>query len=59
MYAEVFRSPFEQSTKEEAMRVLNKIRDAHPEGSGWHEVRGYVEKLPNGKYRAVREQTKK
>ena len=55
IYSEVFVSPFEKDTESEALRVLNSIREAHPASSGWEEVRGFVEKLPNGKYRAVRE----
>lgn len=58
MYKEKFISPYEKQTEEEALRVLNEIREAHPNSSGWVEVRGYVEKLPNGKYRAVREHEK-
>lgn len=58
MYTEIFRSPYEKQTEEEALRVLNEIREAHPISSGWVEKCGYVEKLPNGKYRAVREHKK-
>lgn len=55
MYKEVFRSPIEKETETEAQKILESIREAHPESNGWKEIRGYVEKLPNGKYRAVRE----
>lgn len=54
VYVETFVSPFEKDTEEAANELLNKIRDAHPESSGWEEVYGIVEKLPNGKWRAVR-----
>lgn len=55
VYSEVFRSPFERDSEKEAERVLDAIRECHPASSGWKEIRGYVEKLPNGKFRAVRE----
>ena len=55
MYREVFKSPIEKETEEGAKRILDSIRKAHPESNGWREIRGYIEKLPNGKYRAVRE----
>lgn len=55
VYRETFKSPFEKETEEQAERVLESIREAHSAQYGWKEIRGYVEKLPNGKYRAVRE----
>ena len=55
VYREVFVSPFHKETERDALKVLQAIREAHPEKSGWKEIRGFVEKLPNGKYRAVRE----
>ena len=58
MYKEKFLSPMEKDTEKEALRVLNDIRESHPSSSGWREIQGYVEKLPNGKYRAVREHEK-
>ena len=58
VYHEVFVSPFHKETKDEALRVLQAIREAHPSTSGWKEIRGVVEQLPNGKYRAVREHAK-
>ena len=57
VYREVFISPFEKETEGDALRVLQAIRDVHPADRGWTEIRGFVEKLPNGKYRAVREHT--
>lgn len=54
VYEETFRSPFEKETESEALRTLNDIRAAHPASYGWVEFEGYVEKLPNGKWRAVR-----
>lgn len=58
VYREVFVSPFEKDTEGDALRVLQDIRDAHPSASGWKEIQGFVEKLPNGKFRAVREHAK-
>lgn len=53
-YEETFRSPFERDTSGSAMEVLEAIRSAHDKAHGWVELEGYIEKLPNGKYRAVR-----
>lgn len=58
VFHERFVSPIECDTETEAMRVLESIRDGHPETSGWKEIKGFVEKLTNGKYRAVREHVK-
>ena len=58
VYREVFVSPFEKENEGDALKVLQAIRDAHPSALGWKEVRGFVEKLPNGKFRAVREHVK-
>lgn len=55
IYREVFVSPAEMETQGDALKVLQSIRDAHSEKYGWHEIRGFVEQLPNGKWRAVRE----
>ena len=52
-FAEKFVSPFVKPTKEEALKVLNDIREAHPASKGWIEIRGDVEEVPGG-YRAVR-----
>ena len=53
-YNEKFVSPGEFDTKEDALRVLDEIRRAHPADGGWVETYGYVEHLSNGKWRAVR-----
>ena len=58
VYREVFVSPFEKDTEGEALKVLQSIRESHPAICGWKEIRGFVEQLPNGKYRAVREHAK-
>lgn len=58
IYEETFVSPFEKETEAEALKVLDAIRDCHPESSGWHEVDGYAEQLFNGKWRAVRKHKK-
>lgn len=55
VFHEVFVSPFEKDTESEALKVLKAIRDLHSEEYGWKEIDGFVERLPNGKYRAVRE----
>lgn len=55
VFREIFVSAFEKDTEGEALKTLQAIREAHPATSGWKEIRGFVEKLPNGKYRAVRE----
>ena len=57
-YEETFKSPFEKDTQEEALRVLDAIREVHSAENGWEEINGYVEKLPNGKWRAVRQHKK-
>lgn len=53
-FEETFRSPFEKDTESDALRTLNAIREEHPSSLGWVEFEGYVEKLPNGKWCAVR-----
>jgi hypothetical protein len=58
MYKETFTSPFEKDTEAEAQKVLEAIRSAHSEQHGWREIKGYIEPLPNGKFRAVREHVK-
>lgn len=58
VYQEVFVSPFEKDTEGEALRVLQEIRNSHSAMYGWKEIRGFVQELPNGKYRAVREHAK-
>ena len=55
VFREVFVSPFHKDTKDEARKELQAIRNAHPSQYGWVEIRGFVEQLPNGKWRAVRE----
>lgn len=57
-FEETFKSPFEKDTQEEAFRVLDDIREAHPAEKGWKEISAWVEKLPNGKWRAVRKHKK-
>lgn len=54
VYQEVFRSPFEKDSQSDALRVLDAIRASHPASSGWVELYGSVDQLPNGKWRAVR-----
>lgn len=54
VYEETFISPANQLTKGDALKVLNSIRSCHPESSGWVEIDGFVEQLPNGSWRAIR-----
>lgn len=55
VFEETFISPFHKPTKGEASKVLDSIRSCHPESSGWVEIKGYVEQLPDGSWRAVRQ----
>ena len=57
-YEEIFESPYQKETKGDALKTLQAIRDAHPASSGWVEIKGFVEQLPNGKWRAVRHHKK-
>lgn len=58
VYREVFVSPFERDTEEDALKVLQAIRENYSTMYGGEEIKGFVEKLPNGKYHAVREHAK-
>jgi len=58
IYEEIFVSPFLKDTKEEATRVLEEIRKAHPADKGWEEVDFRIEQISNGKWRAVRRHRK-
>ncbi len=58
-FEEIFRSPFEKNTEEDALRVLDQIRACHPAEYGWEEIEGFAEQLPNGKWRAVRHHIKR
>ena len=53
-YEGIFISPFEKKTKKEALIVLNQIRNKFNSRNGWVELKGSAEKLPNGKWHAVR-----
>ena len=59
IYTETFVSPFEKNTKSDALKVLEAIRQTHDSAHGWVEIEGYVEQLPNGKWRAVRKHEKR
>lgn len=54
VFEETFVSPFQKETKGDALRVLEAIRSEHNSSHGWVEFEGFVEQLPNGKWRAVR-----
>ena len=59
MAHKVFRavsiSHFERETEQDALRDLDAIRNNYPQKDGWKEIRGFVEKLPNGNFRAIRQ----
>lgn len=57
-FEETFVSPFQRETESSALEVLEAIRAVHPAYYGWVEESGYVEQLPNGKWRAVRKHAK-
>ena len=50
-YRETFRSPFGKKNYEEALSVLNEIRDCHP---SWVELDAGVERREDGLYYAWR-----
>lgn len=54
VFEETYKDPIEFSNQHEALEALNKIRHNFPSSKGWFEIAGYVEPLPNGKWRAVR-----
>ena len=56
-FEEIFQSPFYKATESEAEKVLNSIRESHPQSSGWVELEGYVEHTSQG-FRAVRHHAK-
>lgn len=58
IFEETFVSPFEKDTKEQAFKVLEEIRKAHPAEQGWEEVFYRIEQTENGKWRAVRRHRK-
>lgn len=58
VYQSTFTSPFEKHSKDEALKILDCIRNAFSKECGWIEISGYVEQLPNGKWRAVRHHAK-
>ena len=58
VFEETFMSPSVFSSQDEALKVLDEIRDCHPSDHGWIELAGYVEKNPNGKWCAIRHHAK-
>ena len=58
IYKETFKSNFAQTTRDDALVVLDKIRREHPQSSGWQEIEAYVEQSPEGLWRAVRKHVK-
>lgn len=57
VYEETFTSP-EKDSESAALYTLRNIRICHSTDHGWIELSGYVEQLPNGKWRAVRHHAK-
>ena len=57
VYEETFVSP-EKDSESSALLTLRNIRMCHSSDSGWVDLSGYVEKLPNGKWHAVRHHAK-
>ena len=57
-FEETFVSPFEKDTWDEAFNILQNIRHIHDAFHGWVEISADIEKLPNGKWRAVRHHAK-
>ena len=53
-YEETFRSPFGQERKEDAERILNRIREAHTAENGWVELEAGVDQHADGKWYAWR-----
>ncbi len=58
IYEETFKSNFAQTTRNDALVVLDNIRSEHPQSAGWHEIEAYVEQSPEGLWRAVRKHAK-
>ena len=54
VFEETYKSLPEFSDQYEALDELNRIRHSYPSSRGWVEIAGYVEPLPNSKWRAVR-----
>ena len=54
VYEETFKSPFGKETREEALKVLQSIREVHDSAHGWLELAGHAEKHADGKWYAVR-----
>lgn len=47
-YEETFRSPFARPTEVSAQEVLKSIRREHSSAYGWVELKGWIEKTPEG-----------
>lgn len=43
----------EKDTREEAFAILEEVRNNHPASEGWEYDENYIERLRNGKWRAV------
>ena len=54
VFIETFRSPFGKRTSKAAQRVLDQIRENHPESKGWRELDAGVELRSNGLWYAWR-----
>ena len=54
IFEEVFKTPANFWTKQQAEDVLNSIRESHNSSCGWVEFEAQTEKMSNGLWRAVR-----
>ena len=57
VFEETFRSGFPKKTKEDAMKVLEGIREVHCSNRGWHEEYAFLEETSEG-WVAVRRHAK-
>lgn len=57
-YVETFQSPFGKPTREDALRVLEDIRNVHDAVHGWKEIFGYAEQREDDLWYAVRKHEK-
>ena len=55
MYREKYVSAFKPTSLEVANRILDAIREEHPESSGWKEIFSSITPLPDGTYEIMRE----
>lgn len=51
-YETTYRSPYQQETREEAERELERMKKMCPASQGWLKLKDYIERTPRG-FRAV------